>query len=126
MAATLRGHALDWFMKFVQVPIGDPMKTLDEVRKVLIEEFRKPKYEAQYITELKEINHYPNEIVWDFDQRFNMLMERVSFEMRDIQHKEWFIMVLLSHIRLSLMEQNIVTQSEALEIAMKLEASPVG
>ena len=49
-------------------------------------------------------------------------MERVSFEMSDIQHKEWFITTLLSHIRLPLMHQNIETQSEALEIAMKLEA----
>ena len=46
--------------------------------------------------------------------------------MRDIQHKEGFIATLLSQIRLSLMQQNIGTQSEALEIAMKLETSPVG
>ena len=55
LVRTLIGHALDWFMKFVQVPTGARVKTLDEVRKGLIEEFRKPKSEAQYITELKEI-----------------------------------------------------------------------
>ena len=102
------------------------MKTLGEVRKGLIEEFRKPKSKAQYITEMKKIKQYPNETVWDFDQRFKTLMAKVSFEMRDIQHKEWFIAALLSHIRLPLMQQKIVTQSEALEIAMKLEASPIG
>ena len=42
-------------MKFVQVPTGTPMKTLAEVKKGLIDEFRIPKYEAQYIIELKEI-----------------------------------------------------------------------
>ena len=53
-------------------------------------------------------------------------MERISFDMSDIQHKKLFITTLLSHIRLLLMQQKIVTQSKALEITMKLEASPVG
>ena len=55
MEKTLQGRTLDWYMKFVQVPMGTPAKIVDEVRKGLIEEFRKPKSEAQYITELKEI-----------------------------------------------------------------------
>ena len=87
-------------MKFVQFPMGAQDKTLVEVRKGLIEEFIKPKSEAQYITEFNEIKQYPNEIVWDFDQRFKTLMARVSFEMSDIQHKEWFITALLTYIRL--------------------------
>ena len=52
-------------------------------------------------------------------------MSWVSFDMSDIQHKEWFIVALFPHIRHPLMQQKIATQSEALEIAMKLEASPV-
>ena len=79
LATTLRGHVLDWFMKFIQFPQGTPMKTLDAIRMGLIEEFRKPKSEAQYITELKEIKQFPNETVWDFDKRFKTLMARVSF-----------------------------------------------
>ena len=46
--------------------------------------------------------------------------------MSDVQHKEWFIVALVSHIRQPLMQQNIATQSKALEIAMKIEASPIG
>ena len=53
-------------------------------------------------------------------------MESVIFKMKDIQHKEWFIMELLSHIRLPFMQKIFATQSRALEIAMKLEDSPVG
>ena len=53
-------------------------------------------------------------------------MAQVKFDMIDIQHKEWFIATLVPHIRQQLMQQKIATQSEALEIAMKLEASPVG
>ena len=53
-------------------------------------------------------------------------MERVIFEMSDIQHKVFFIAMLLSHIRLLLMQQKIATQSKAMEIVMKLQASHVG
>ena len=113
-------------MKFVQVPMGTPTKTLVEVRKGLIEEFKKPKSEGKYITELKEIKQYPNETVWDFDQRIKTLMERIHFEMSNIQHKELFIAVLLTQIRLPLMHQKITTHSEALEISMKMEAYPIG
>ena len=55
LATTMRGHALDWYMKFIQVPMGTLVKILHEVKKVLITEFRKPKSKAQYIAELKEI-----------------------------------------------------------------------
>ena len=68
LETTLRGRAQDCFMKFVQVPTGAPVKTIVEVRKGLIEEFRKLKSEVQYITELKEIKKYLNETIWDFDQ----------------------------------------------------------
>ena len=53
-------------------------------------------------------------------------MAKVSFQILDVQHKVWFIATLLPHIRGPLMQQNITTQMEALELAMKLEASPIG
>ena len=43
MITTLRGHALDWYMKCSIVPVGFVLKTLDEIRVGLIAEFRKPK-----------------------------------------------------------------------------------
>ena len=36
---TLWGCALDWYMKFIQVPTGTPVKMLDEFKRGLIEEF---------------------------------------------------------------------------------------
>ena len=53
-------------------------------------------------------------------------MAQFSFQMSDVQHKEWFIIMLVPHIRQPLMQQKIVMQSEALKIMMKLEALPVG
>ena len=35
---TLRGRTLDWYMKFIQVPVGTPAKILDEFRRGIIEE----------------------------------------------------------------------------------------
>ena len=98
LATTLRGCTLNWFMNFIQVPQGTSMNKLNEIQMGLIEEFRKLKSEAQYITELKEIKQFPNETVSDFDQRFKTLMARVNFSMSDVQHKEWFITSLVFHI----------------------------
>ena len=53
-------------------------------------------------------------------------MARASLKMSDVKHKEWFITALVLHIRQLLMQQNIATQNEALEMAMKLEDSPIG
>ena len=85
-------------MRFTWVPQGGTAKTLDEIRTGLFEDFKKPKFEAQYITEVKEIKQFPNEIIWDFDQRFKTLMARVIFQMSNVQHKEWFIIALVPHI----------------------------
>ena len=63
--------------------------------------------------------------MWDFDQRFKVLLDQVSFTIGPAKHKEWFIEALLLHIRTPLMQQKVADQQEALEIAMKLETAPV-
>ena len=88
MITTLRGHAVDWFMKFCAAPIGTPQKTLEEIRRAMILEFRKPQSKSQCITKIKEIKQALIEIVWDFDQWFKMLMAKVIFQMSYMQHKE--------------------------------------
>jgi len=122
MVTTFRDQALNWFMKH---SAGQP-KTLAEIRMALIAEFKKTKSESQCIIELKEIKQMNGESTWDFDQQFKVLMGQVSFEISDAQHKEWFIAVLLPHIRVPLTQHNIKTQPNALENSMKLEASPIG
>ena len=74
-------------MRLIHVLQGTVTTTLNEIWKGLLEEFKKPKYEAQYITELKEIKKFPNDTIWDFDQRFKTQMARVNFDMSDVQHK---------------------------------------
>ena len=76
----------------------------------MISEFRKPKLESQFITKIKEIKQALAETVWNFDQRLKTLMAKVSFQMSDVHHKEWFIATLLPHIQGPLMHQNIESQ----------------
>jgi hypothetical protein len=75
---------------------------------------------------LKEIKKRVAEPVWEFDQRFKTLTGQLTFQIPDEQNKEWFIAALLPHIRVPLMQQNIASQAEALDIAMKLESTPMG
>ena len=63
--------------------------------------------------------------MWDFDQRFKVLLDQVSFMIGPTQHKEWFIAALLTHVRDPLMQQKVADQQEALEISIKLETAPV-
>jgi hypothetical protein len=66
-----------------------------------------------------------NELVWDYDQIFNILKDRLTFQILDEQHREWLIARLLLYICFPLMQHKIVSQLEALEISMKLEVSLV-
>ena len=91
----------------------------------MICEFKKPKSELQCITEIKEIKQLPTESIWDFDQWFKTLMAKLIFLMSDVQHKDWFIVSLLTRIRAPLMQWKIVLHIEALELEMKLESLPI-
>jgi hypothetical protein len=78
---TLRDHALNWYMKFVQ-GLAQP-QPLTEIKKTLITKFKKPKSESQFITELKEIKQKVSELVREFDQRFKTLTGQLTFKIPD-------------------------------------------
>jgi len=67
-------------MKFQTTTPAGHIRTLDEIKTALILDFKKPKSESQCIIELKEITQGPNEMVWDFDQRFKSLMDKLTFQ----------------------------------------------
>jgi len=62
-----------------------------EVRQALLKEFQKPKSDSQCIIEMKEIKRIVNESVWDYNQRFKILKDRLAFQIPDEHHREWFI-----------------------------------
>ena len=43
LPTTLKGHALNWYMRFMLVPQGGIVKTLGHIHKGLFEEFKKLK-----------------------------------------------------------------------------------
>jgi hypothetical protein len=123
-STTLRDHGLSWYMKFVTGSVQP--KPLNDIKTVLSAKFKKPKLESQCITKLKEIIQKVTEPVWEFDQRFKTLTCHLSFQIPNEQHKKWFIVALLPPIRVPLMQQKVASQDDALDISMKLEATPVG
>lgn len=48
-------------------------------------------------------------------------MSWLSYTIQEVQHKEWFIGGLLPHLRMSLLQQRLTMQWEALEFTMRLE-----
>jgi hypothetical protein len=66
-------------------------RSLDEIKQDLLREFQKPKSESQCITKIKEIKQKEGETIWDYDQRFKILLDRLTFQIQDVQHREWFI-----------------------------------
>jgi hypothetical protein len=72
-STTLRDRTLSWYMKLVQ-GTAQP-KPLNEIKNVLVVEFKKPKSESQCITYLKEIKQRVSKPVWEFDQRFKTLTD---------------------------------------------------
>ena len=100
LITSFRDWALTWFMKFSSTQ----SHSLDDIKEAIIKEFKKPKSESQCITELKEIQQKQGESVWDFDQRFKVLLDQASFTIGPAQQKEWFIAALLPHIRTPLMQ----------------------
>jgi hypothetical protein len=83
---TFKGFALLWYMKYETTTPSRKSRTLAEIGQALLKEFKKLKFELQYITELKEIKEVNNEIVWDYDQRFKDVMGRLTFYIPNEKH----------------------------------------
>jgi hypothetical protein len=96
---------------------------LTEIKRDLLKEFKNPKSESQCIKEFKEIKKIARESMWDYDQWFNILLERLQFQLQDVQHQECFVFLIPPHIQLSLTQKKVTTQAEVVEIAMWLVAT---
>lgn len=91
----------------------------------MIREFKKLKSHSQCITKLKFNRNLPR-VFGNLIRDLRKFLDQLSFEIAPQQHQEWFIVALLPHIKLPLMQQKITSQFKGLELAMKLEASPIG
>lgn len=57
--------------------------------------------------ELKDIKYEPNESIWEVDQQLKCTISEGVFIYDDKQHKEWFISMLLPHMRGPINQQKI-------------------
>jgi hypothetical protein len=62
------------------------MRTLADIKKLLINEFQKPSSEDQYMNEIIKIRKKPRESVWDIYQRFKKLKGKLKYLMFEMQH----------------------------------------
>ena len=76
---------MNWFMKFSST--HDHVWA--DIIAALIREFKKPKSESQCITELKEIQQRRGESVWDFDQRFKVLLDQPRIRNKSFLGYRW-------------------------------------
>lgn len=119
LVTALEDQALTWYIKYCS---DNPNATLAKTQRALNKEFRKPKSEAQSLTEFKKIQQKIDETPWDFDQRLKFLIKQTNMVITDSQHHDWYIVSLLPHLRVPLSQQKIATQEESLEIVMMLDA----
>jgi len=60
------------------------------------------------------------ETPWELDQRLKCMIYEANMNLIDGKHHEWFVALLLPHLRSALLQQMITTQEKALEISMRL------
>jgi len=54
------------------------------------------------------------------DQVLKCKIHEANMNLADEQHYKWFVALLLPHLSVALSQQNIGTQAESMEIAMRL------
>jgi len=67
----------------------------------------------------------PGETLWDLDQRLKSTIHEANMTLTDAQHYTWLVASLTPHLRMTLSQQKISTQAEALETTMRLHEMPI-
>jgi hypothetical protein len=80
-------QSLMWYMKYKEtVPVGQ-MRSLTEIKRDMLRSFRSLSQNHKCITEIKEIKQQMGETVWDYDQWFKILLDRLTFQIQYVQHR---------------------------------------
>lgn len=65
------------------------------------------------------------EMPWDLDQKLKCMTREANMKLTDGQHREWFVTLLLPHLRVAIPQQKIRTHAKALKIMMRLHETPM-
>jgi hypothetical protein len=96
---TLRDRTLDWYMSLYTNSAPGMVRTLVDIKKLLINEIHKLRSEDEYLNEMIEIRQKPGESVWEIDQRFKRLKGKLKYLMVEMQHRHLFVNSLLPHLK---------------------------
>jgi hypothetical protein len=80
-----------WYMKYKETASMGHTRFLTKTKRDLLKDFQKNKSESQCITKIKDIKKQLGDNVWDYDQQFKILLNRLTFQIKYVQHREWFI-----------------------------------
>ena len=69
------------------------------IKQEFITEFHRPKLEDQFMNEMVEVRKKERESVWDIDQNFKKLKDKLKYPIFGMQHKQLFINYLLPHFK---------------------------
>jgi len=75
LVITLQDKALRWYIKYSTTHLAVKLKATKDA---LNNDFKKPKSQAQFVTEFKEIKWKVNESSWDFDQSLKCLLQQAN------------------------------------------------
>jgi SMC interacting uncharacterized protein involved in chromosome segregation len=74
-------------------------RTLEKIKKLLINEFQKLSSEDRYMNEMIEIRQKLGESIWEIDQRFKRLKGKLKYLMTNMQHRHFFVNSLLPQLK---------------------------
>jgi hypothetical protein len=99
LAIKFRDCALDWYMGLaVNIPQGTPT-TITDAKKTLINEFKRPSSEDQFMNEMIEIKQNPGELVWEVDQKFKRLKGKLKYPITTMKNRHLFVNSLFPHLK---------------------------
>jgi hypothetical protein len=110
----LRYRALNWYLSLDMNNVPRTTRTLDNINKLLINEFHRLSSEYQYMNKMIEIRQKLGESVWKIDKIFKRLKGKLKYLMTDMQHRHLFVNSLLPHLKYPLRQRKFQTQAEAL------------
>ena len=110
---------------YINYSNDNPNVEVVDIQTVLNKEFIRPKTKARSIVGFKEIAMKLGDTPWELDQKLKCKIREANMYLTDGQRCEWFVALLLPHLRIALSQQKITTEAEALEITMRLHETPM-
>jgi hypothetical protein len=79
LETTFRDITITLYMKYKAIVSTRQTRSLARIKRDMLREFQNPNLESQCIIEINEIKKKTGETIWDYDQRFNIFLDRLMF-----------------------------------------------